>query len=774
MRMAMTACAAVTIVSATFAVRAGAGIITGTVRDSSNFAPVEGALLQLVDPAGLPGFRGVSAADGSFVLGGAPTGECAVVATRLGYDRARIVALVSSESDTLRLEILMAPTAIRMDVVVVTVSRKEEALERVPAAVTVLRSRDVQERPADNYGALLRSVPGVNVSQVSAFDMSVSSRNATGVLPQGQLAMVDNRTIYQDFNGFVLWNAVPIDPLEVKQIEVVRGPGSAVWGANAVDGVVHVLTKAPREMTGTYVRAGGGELGAADIHAVHAAERGRWSYRLSGGWARQDAYDRPAGSIPDTQGPTNPGGTPYPPYPNEGLDQPRGALRVDFEATERSLLSASGGYAGLSGIFLTPVGPFSFDDGSGEGFAKLDWARESARVTGFANWNSTVGPFLLSGEQAESRTQTYNVDFSDSRKAGSRHTLAYGADSRHADYDIGFAPSAEDRNYLGAYLQDEIATGKTLRWVLGARWDYIDPIGHAVSPRAGVLFAPVPEHTLRLSYNRAFLAPSVVEMYLDTRSISIITVPTPGGPMDLIFPIHSTGNPDLESETLNAFEVGWTGKASGAIRVSASAYRNVLKDHIELVPSAFYTSGNPPPGWPLPDSLLDIPPPNGFAGIPSALTYVNLGEVTNQGVELGVEVRPTPAWSAFVNYSWQDVPRLEGSRPVRLPNGETHDPINTPPRHRFNAGGGWSGRAFYVNGDVNIQSEAFWTDVLDSRFWGPTDDFVGVNVGAGVHFASARATLSVNARNVFDERIQQHVWGDILGRKVTGQISVRL
>ncbi|HEU5311442.1 MAG TPA: TonB-dependent receptor, partial [Candidatus Eisenbacteria bacterium] len=711
---------------------------------------------------------------GRFVIPEVPPGAWTIVASRLGYAWARVPCSLPEGTDTLHVLLSMTPSALPLEVLVVTASRREEPLDRVPAAVTVLRSRDVQERPADNYGSLLRNVPGVNVSQVSAFDMSISSRNATGVLPQGQLAMVDNRTVYQDFNGFVLWNAVPIDPLEVRQIEIVRGPGSAVWGANAVDGVIHVLTKSPREMKGTVIRAGGGELGAANIHAVHAAEHGRWSYRVSGGWSQQDPYDRPQGTIPGTEGPASPNGTPYPAYPNEGLDQPRGNARLDYQADERTTLSASGGYAGLSGIFLTPIGPYSFADAGSETFLKLDWIRKSTRISAFANRNDVDGRFLLSGEPSGSLTNLYDVSFSTSRNAGPKHVLAYGANGRHADYEIDFAPGAEARSSLGAYAQDEVTIARRWRWVLGARWDYIEEVGHAVSPRTGLLFSPVEDQTVRVSYNRAFLAPSAVEMHLDVQGATTFTIPTPGGPLELILPTHSKGNPDLESETLDAFELGWTGKAGRAIQLSLSLYRNVLSNHIQLVPTSFYTSTSPPPGWPLPDSLLDVPPPNGFAGIPSELRNVNLGEVTNQGVEVGLELHPIPAWSGFVNYSWQDVPSLKGSDPVPLPNGGSHDPINTPPRHRFNAGGAWRSESFYVDGDVNVQSEAFWTDVLDSRYWGPTEGFVGVNLGAGVHFSRERATLAVNARNLFDERIQQHVWGDILTRKVTAQLTLRL
>ena len=97
----------------------------------------------------------------------------------------------------------------------------------------------------------MRAVPGVNVIQTSARDINVTSRQATSTLATSQLALLDGRTIYQDFFGFVLWDFLPVNLNEIKQIEVIRGPASAVWGANAQTGVVNIITKSPREIAGT-------------------------------------------------------------------------------------------------------------------------------------------------------------------------------------------------------------------------------------------------------------------------------------------------------------------------------------------------------------------------------------------------------------------------------------------------------------------------------------------------------------------------------------------
>src|SRR4029077_18982188 len=137
------------------------------------------------------------------------------------------------------------------ETVVVSASKNEEKLINAPATMSVIGAQAIQSAPTQNFAELLRAVPGVNITQVSARDINVTTRGAPGTIPAGQLALLDGRSLYQDFFGFVMWDFLPVNLNEIKQIEVIRGPASAVWGANALYGVVNVITKSPREMQGT-------------------------------------------------------------------------------------------------------------------------------------------------------------------------------------------------------------------------------------------------------------------------------------------------------------------------------------------------------------------------------------------------------------------------------------------------------------------------------------------------------------------------------------------
>src|SRR5436190_16823640 len=198
------------------------------------------------------------------------------------------------------------------ETVVVSASRTEEKLINAPATMTVIGSDTIQSAPTQNFAELMRTVPGVNITQVSARDINVTSRGATGTLSTGTLALLDGRSLYQDFFGFVMWDFLPVNLNEIKQIEVIRGPASAVWGANAVNGVVNVITKSPRESQGTSAIFGvggfsrdagsGADQGAGTLwylSGTHAqAVNDKLAFKISAGGYSQDPFARPTGKIP--------------------------------------------------------------------------------------------------------------------------------------------------------------------------------------------------------------------------------------------------------------------------------------------------------------------------------------------------------------------------------------------------------------------------------------------------------------------------------------------
>jgi len=661
--------------------------------------------------------------------------------------------------------------------VVVTASRVEEQLVNAPAAVSVITSTTIQNSPATNIGDLLRSVPGVNVTQVSARDININMRGATSTLSTSQLALVDGRSIYLDFYGMVMWDFVPSNPREIKRIEVIRGPASAVWGANAMSGVVNVITKTPRELAaeaGSSVTIGvGGFQRSAQgvdrdagslfyINGSHAqAVNDKVAYKVSAGFFTQDALPRPVGTIP------NPFNTPYPDYTNEGTSQPKFDARMDYSLADSATLTFNGGVSGTEGIIHTGIGPFDIDSGSYLSYFSAKYQKGARRVAFFTNILTADSTNLLSRGPTGAflplgfDTKTFDVEAGDSRAIGTHNAVTFGGNFRHNAFDVSLAPNGDDRNEGGAFVQDEVFLGRYVRWVVGGRVDKFSSIEDAVfSPRTSLLLKPNASSSVRISFNKAFRAPSFINNHLQTSVLNEVNL-SPISPVlaRFIFPVAAVGNPDLKQESLTAYELGYTGVLNKRATVTASVYWNTTKDAIFFTPVTFYGPANPPPTWPafIPPFVLGLLP----APLPSSYTYRNLGEVKDKGFELGVEAAATRDINVFVNYSYQADPVIVGFDPREA---------NSPANNRFNAGFNMSHGRFLGNLDVSYSGSAYWQDVLDLRYAGTTDAYTLVNGAFGVRWAGEKVVTSLKITNIGNAEVQQHIFGDVLRRQVVGEV----
>jgi len=672
--------------------------------------------------------------------------------------------------------------------VVVTASRSEEGLVNAPAAVSVITASKIQHSPAANMGDLLRSVPGVNVAQTSARDINITARGATASLATSQLALVDGRSIYMDFFGMVMWDLVPSNVNDIRQIEVIRGPASAVWGANAMTGVVNVITKTPRELAaanggstmtmtfGGFDRAVGAvNPGAGSLFSLNGSHaqvvNERMAFKVSAGYLTQDPLSRPGGTIPNSFQ------TPYPAFANTGTQQPKVDGRLDYDLTDgRGTVSVSGGYAGTEGIIHSGVGPFDIKQGSGLVYFSGRYTKGARRVAFFTNLLDGNASNLLTVNPSGNRlvldfdTKTFDIEAGDTKVVGTRNVLTYGGNYRRNTFDISLAPNGKDRNEGGAYIQDEIFLTDRFRWVVGGRVDKFSSIQNAVfSPRTTLLFKPERSQTVRLSFNRAFRAPSFINNNIESALINQLNlgsvVPALNGQV-FNFPILATGNPRLKQETMTAVEVGYTGVVRNRATLTAAVYWNTTDNAIFFSQAARYTAAAPPPNWPLPPAVLELmAAQTGGSGLPSAFTYKNLGTVKDKGIELGVDASINRYLNVFTNYSYQWLPVVKD-----FPISE----INIAPRNRFNAGFDFGYRRWLGNMNVSFAGEAFWQDVLDARYSGNTAAYTTVNATVGVKWLDGRITTSVKANNLGNRMVLQHIFGDVLKRQVVGEVRVGL
>jgi outer membrane receptor protein involved in Fe transport len=636
------------------------------------------------------------------------------------------------------------------DVIVVTASRREERLLNAPTTMTVVGGEAIGNAPVQSVTDLLKGVPGINTVRTSARDVNVTTRAATGTLADSMLVLLDGRSVYQDFFAFVLWDFLPVDTAEIKQIEVIRGPASAVWGANAMTGVVNVITKTPREMQGTSVSIrfgqfnrsrtgerfeGGGLLSVSATHA--AATSDRFSYKVSAGLRTQEPFLRPTGNVPGTS-------TPFPAFENRGTNQPRLDARVDYDMPDtQEKLVLAGGISGTEGIIHSGLGPFDIQRGSTLKYGRLTYTHGKATLQVFVNALDAEAPLLLlaglDGQPLKLtvENQAYDVEFSDLRVVRNRHVVSYGGNYRHNSFNISMAPRGDSRDEGGAYVQDEIFLSRHFRWVVGTRFDLFDVLDRAVmSPRTALLVKPRPNQTIRFSFNRAFRAPSFINSFLETGFLTDVDLGPAGR---FTFPTVATGNRDLREEGVTAYEVGYIG-GFGPTTLGAAAYVNRTKNMIMFTQSEAFTRLSP-----------------------ARFTYMNFDAVRDRGLELSLDTRLTPALTAFANYSWQDDPR---------PTGFSVSELNLPPSHRINAGVGFTHGRYFGSLSGSFVDNAFWQD-WDPRFVGPTVAYSTLDGGFGVRSADGTMTVAARGTNLFNRPVQEHVFGDLITRAITGEVTFR-
>jgi outer membrane receptor protein involved in Fe transport len=738
----------------------------------------------------------------------------------------------------------------REEVVVVTGSKVESILINQHATMSVISADTLATSPAQNYGDLLRNVPGLNVIQTSPRDLNITARQATSTLTDNQLVLLDGRSIYLDFFGLVLWDFLPQSPSEVKQIEVVRGPASSVWGANALTGVINIITKSPREAQGLGLNLTGGLInrdagsrkdegngysyGANFSYSRAPSDKVAW--RLSAGYFNSDPFSRPVGRVPIIPNPSAPssvpctsgtqtgcaGGGVYPldqpglgSIANRGTSQPKADLRVDQEFSNGARMTYQAGYAGTTGLIHTGIGPFDIQSGSKLIYGKLQYTKSALKISAFGNFVDVPNaPNALQRDPSGNavvlgfKTQTYDFEVGNSNVVGGKHILSYGGNARRNNFDITLAPNSKDRNEFGAYFQEEFFVDK-FRLAAGLRADKFGNLDSAFwSPRVSLMFKPTPDHSLRVSFNRAFRSPSDINNYLDLNILSPSPVDLrPLGPLlppplkpavatPFFLTVNNFGNPNLVAESLNAYEFAYTGTIERKTTLGFAVYQNDQNNSIGFtrlttIPLAsalangltFYSPQDPATGLTITGQPITLPPVlmGILAGIPPQLggpillpktvsTYLNLGPIRQRGLEVSLDHQFTREISTYANYSYQNTPKVQTPDTGQLPYFASK--ISLPPTNRFNAGLNVNTKEVVGNLSVNFTDKAFWTDVLAPDYSGYTDSFTMVNATLGWKWAEGKVVTSLKGTNLLNKTIQQQIYGDILKLSMTFEVRI--
>ncbi|MGE0827610.1 MAG: TonB-dependent receptor plug domain-containing protein [Candidatus Binatia bacterium] len=619
---------------------------------------------------------------------------------------------------------------------VVTAARHAQPLSEAPSNVYVITAEDIRHSGATDVPTILRRIPGIDVLQMNSASFSVSARGDNQLSANKMLVLVDGRSIYEDVQGGVSWKALPVTLLEIQRIEVLKGPASAVYGFNAYDGVINIITKSPEEMRGATFQFAGGDLGTIAAAATLAGTHGSWGYRLSASRDQNDQWRRrhPLAFRSHTFN-----------------------LQAEYHLPDHSFLRLRGGMIDVnrdanqfaSDIIMSRV----YTHGS------LDLAYERENFTLRTWWttqdatgNVRPHPLLPAGflhihqrtDEALSQTgtQTYNVEFQHTITWGPTQRLIYGANYRHITLSANYTkPHFNTEERLGLFFQHEWRIAPQLLLNLGLRYDLDDEIPPTVSPRIALLYTPIAGHTFRISGSVAFRPPTLVQTYLF--STADISLPLPP-PYDRLTN-SNRGSHSVDPEKIITYEIGYQGWfLRHRARLRADLFLNHLSQLIDLKQTG-----------------------------PTSVTYANQGKAEIGGGEIGGEFQFTPWLSGFANYAGQAIlfqTFINGAR-------------RSGPQYRINIGlrGEW---------DNGLSLNVLWHYAGTGRsgISGTFREFApfGVvrpkptlspysllNLRVAYRFWNDRVEVAISVFNALNDRHREHPLTEVIGHRVVGWLNMR-
>jgi iron complex outermembrane recepter protein len=511
-----------------------------------------------------------------------------------------------------------------MNVEVTSVSKKEQKLSRVAAAISVITKEDIRRSGATNIPDILRMVPGLDVAQIDSNTWAISARGLNEQFSDKLLVMIDGRSVYTPTFGGVYWDTLDVPLEDIERIEVVRGPGGTVWGANAVNGVINIITRKASETQGGLVVAGGGNLAEEFGTVQYGGSLGKSTdYRAYAMYRNQD-------HLPGLNG--EPGG--------DGWNALRGGFRVDSGVTAADKVTLEGNlYAGQVGQGVLGLVPGEVSPEHG------DLSGGDAQAV----WNHTYSERAASTLQVSFDRYERNVPFRDNRDTldvafqdyfswGQRQNIIWGVDYRYTSHDsnsaaIFYDPSDNTRQLFSTFVQDEIEIlHKRLYFTVGTKVEHNDYNGFDALPSVRLAWQPNQKQTLWTAISRAERTPSSGDV---ADRVSGGTPPgTPGIPILLVL----SGDPHFKNEELIAYEAGYRASLTDSFSVDLSAYFNSYDDLRTLetrVPMLVSTPG--PPHLVLP------------------LAFANEMHGEAHGLEIAGTWKPASRWKIKGGYAFERV-----------------------------------------------------------------------------------------------------------------------
>lgn len=588
-----------------------------------------------------------------------------------------------------------------MDIEITSVSKKSEKMSEAAAAIFVITQDDIRRSGATSIAEALRMAPGLHVARITSHEWVVTSRGFSSRFANKLLVLIDGRSIYTPLFSGVFWDVQDVLLEDIERIEVIRGPGASLWGANAVNGVINIITKKSNQTQGALLTAGGG-----------IEERAFGSVRY-GGKINDQTYYRAYFKYFDRDPFTMPAG-------EDGHDQwsmKRGGFRTDWSPDSENTVTFQGdAYEGdIEQIFNLAafVPPFSSavrssGDVSGGNFLSK-WQHE------FSDTSSTELQFYYDNTKRKSFIikeirDTFDFDFQHRFVPLDRHDVLWGLGYRLSIDDItnssfvAFTPDSRNDELFSAFFQDEFTfIEDVLSLTIGSKFEHNDYTGFEVQPSARLLWAPCEKHTFWGSVSKAVRIPSRFEHDMFSE---IIAFPGDDG---VINTPAINGDINFDSEDLLAFEAGHRMKPIEKLTVDTAVFYNIY-DHLRTfdLKSPFFNA------TPAPHVVLPLHTTNNMEGESYGIEISNHFQLTDYW-------RISGSYSLFIlqlhslefNQGLLNAEGDEGASPEQ--QFQIHSNLNLPGNFTFDA-------AWYYVGDVeDYQIDSYHR--IDARLaWKPRAD----------------------------------------------------
>lgn len=586
-------------------------------------------------------------------------------------------------------------------------SRLATTWKESPATIYVVTSQDIKDSGAQNIWDALRGVPGVDVIQTKANQGEVSIRGLNKAWTNRTLILLNGRSMLNTATDLAIWENIPVTMQEIDRIEVVEGPASAVYGPNAVNGVINIVTKSPEKYQGGLVSYSGGERNYQVTSFDYGRKLEKWSYRLGGGWRGMNKFER-ADETASKAG--------------------KAGFSVDYAAEPDKKLSLSGGMTDMNTqTSADRVGDFFYR--SKDGFLDAVYRRRQTKYGVFYKGSRVnLDDFTALGN-AKMYSDTYFGEVEQAFSLPYNNEMIVGANYQHNTVRSTAFTNRKSQDLWAAYVENK--WGIADKWLLqiSGRADRHPYTSYMFSPRGSLIFTPSDGQVFRLSAGTSYKNPTMLENSVDT----VVTNLWPGIPGVLPNPpftsvaIRTKGNTELRPDRMKTVELAHTGRF-GPVTTRAAGFYYKLRNRIDV-------------------SAVQILGAAGPTVVDAFSSYAAMTDIQAWGGEFGVELRLSPLFSSYANYSYQRLKDLPGDQLL-----SSQSPLNKVSAGLRAKQGGWTGdlQAHWVD---KTSWRASMNDAPVSSSLLPVGSYLLVNAHGGYAFKGRLSGLEagVSVSNLLND-----------------------